>query len=77
MTLTSCCIRSSCPPRRTGSSSSTSESLWTLRPFGAEDRRGAWCIGPAMGAIEIYAKCFTVEEEFRLEIVILELFLNA
>jgi len=27
-----------------------------------DDRRGAWCIGPAIGAIEIYAKCFTVEE---------------
>ena len=29
----------------------------------AQDRRGAWCIGPAIGATEVYAKCFTVEEE--------------
>ncbi|CAJ1336401.1 unnamed protein product [Effrenium voratum] len=27
-----------------------------------DDRRGAWCIGPAIGATEVYAKCFTVEE---------------
>ena len=38
-----------------------------------KDRRGAWCIGPAMGAIEIYAKCFTVEEAPRLETVTLNL----
>lgn len=38
-----------------------------LRPV--EDRRGAWCIGPAIGAIEIYAKCFTVEEVLRKGVV--------
>eukprot|EP00439_Symbiodinium_sp_Y106_P075043 s333_g14.t1 len=36
-----------------------SKELWFLF---FDDRRGAWCIGPAIGATEIYAKCFTVEE---------------
>lgn len=28
-----------------------------------DDRRGSWCIGPAVGATEVYAKCPAVEDE--------------
>jgi len=38
--------------------------MWTKDAwfFFFDDHRGAWCIGPAVGATEVFAKCFALEQ---------------